>query len=142
LDNYSQEELRQECRFLCKSVLKLTPSPTALDRYVEAHEIVFAQMTKLPSSRFDSLVSEAVRRRQDIEALEYALRSKQEITILTKKLHLLLYIIETHPVHQTLFVNTRDSVLKGYVVLAYQIIRSSYKLFKGRMMLLLTPGTK
>jgi hypothetical protein len=143
LETIAQEELRQECRFLCTSVLKITPCAATLDRYVEAHQILFTQSIGegVSSSPFDSLVSEAIKRGQDIEALEYALRWQQEITVLTKKLHMLLYIIEIHPVHHKLFVNASNSVLKGYVILGYEIVRSLYKLLKGRMMLYLSTGT-
>ena len=71
----------------------------------------------------------------DIEALEFALRTRWPNNILCQKLKLLIYIAEAFPEYYLDFVNEEPRRFEGFFSLALHGLRTVYKGLKGRWLL-------
>jgi hypothetical protein len=81
----------------------------------------------MPSS---SRIQRVLREGLDLEAVEYALRRRDPS--ITRKVQILLYVVETLPQYQDDLLNDRDRRLEGWTRLAVATFRSLWKLIKGR----------
>jgi hypothetical protein len=71
----------------------------------------------------------------DLEALELALRRRARVNGLTQRFHALCYLVEVRPEYYARFVNEPPHFTTGVLVLAWHVIRSAYKLVKGRCLM-------
>jgi hypothetical protein len=133
----SPEWLKTECIYLCRSIFEFVPPSDLIKAYQQAHQSVLQNYKKNDPllHNFKNFVSKAVQSHYDMEAIEYSLRLNDKSNFLTKKINVLLYIIETQPSSYSIFVNEEDCVLKAYALLFFQTLRSFYKLAKGMILL-------
>ncbi len=124
--------LEKECGWLCQEVFGFKPDASIVRAYQEAHRIVF---TDAEISLWQTRLARAVEKYYDLEAVEYAWRVRDKNNPLSKKMQILFYLVETDRRYFHLFVNRRKSWFKACLVMAYQGVRSAYKVTKGTMLL-------
>ena len=73
----------------------------------------------------------------DLEALELAARHLKQIPLLTVKFNIMIYLAETVHENYSVYINTKDSLLSGYLLLIASAFRSLYKFSKGVLLLLI-----
>jgi len=71
----------------------------------------------------------------DLEALELALRRRQPRNALTQRFQVLCYLGEVQPANYGRFVTERRRFLAGALTLGWHVVRSLFKLVKGRWLL-------
>jgi hypothetical protein len=121
------DELASEAAYLHHSLYGTPPSPDIVSEYVRAHRYYCVE------SCSDVNVQRIIERRLDVEALEVALRRQRPG--LTRKLRMLVYITEARAPYYARFVNESDSRARAWVALAGAVLRTAYKLIKGRLIL-------
>ena len=72
----------------------------------------------------------------DLEALEVACRYLHKLPLLTRKLNIMVYIAETIPENQHLFVNQKASVVNGWWAFVAGGGRTVFKFGKGLLLLI------
>ncbi|MBI4698628.1 MAG: hypothetical protein HY758_06900 [Nitrospirae bacterium] len=72
----------------------------------------------------------------DLESLELAARCFNKIPILTLKFRIILYLSETLPENYPEYIKEKDNMLEGYLLLMASLVRTSFKLIKGIILLL------
>lgn len=99
----------------------------------------FRSLSVLIEKRFsDREIAEyqhCVRKVRDLEALELAARHTGKFPIITMKFKAMLYLAESVPENYGCYVNTRTRGITGHLLLAAALVRSSYKLIKGFILL-------
>jgi hypothetical protein len=126
------QALAREFRYLAHLIFRVEPLPELVEAYLKANTIVFRGADV---DRFQRLITAAVDKRGDLEAVEVVLRMKNKSNFLTQKMQILFYLMETRPEYFSLFVNQKQRRFKAYILLGLQTLRSSYKLIKGYLML-------
>jgi len=121
-------DLAAEARYLYAALFPRQPDPLVVERYCEAHRLLFPDRPASP------LVARIVERRLDAEAIEYALRRQPEGRELTRKLQILSYLAETRPAGQDEFVNRRDRRGVAMLAVAGAALRSAWKRLKGELL--------
>jgi hypothetical protein len=101
----------------------LDPSVTA--RYRAAHEQLF------PAEETSATVARVVARRLDAEAVEFALRRRGAGGQLTRKMHILCYLVEVRSAYLPEFVNLQPGRARAVGGLAVALVRAGWKLIKG-----------
>lgn len=124
-------ELEMECLYFSETVFGIHPPQAVVDLYERAHQSIFSNVH---DGRHD-FIRRAVERRFDVEALEMALRFRDPNNLLSKKLAVLVYVLETHPDTAVLFVNREAARFKAYARLGAELVRSACKWAKGRILL-------
>jgi len=119
------EDLAAEARFLHAALFARAVDPAIVERYVDAHRLLF---TGEPTS---PLVSRIVERRLDAEAIEYALRRRKAGRELTRKLQILCYLAEARAAYQPEFFNRKERPSQAILALVAAALRSAWKLVKG-----------
>ncbi len=71
----------------------------------------------------------------DLEALEVACRYTRRLPILSRKVHLMVYMAETLPDYHAEFVNEHTSLAGGVKALVAGALRTGAKLTKGLVLL-------
>jgi hypothetical protein len=121
------DALSEEARYFYKKIFS-APIPLPIEE-----KYIAANLAKLPQS--DERIRKLVLKKADIEAVELAWRFKTPRNILTKKIHILIYLAETYPANFPLFFNTKKSRFVSFILLSWHFIRSAVKLLKGRFLL-------
>jgi len=129
------EEMDQLVLFLADEVfyfyeeLFSVPAPKVIvDRYIEAN------LKLLPERSIE--VRKLVLKRVDIEAVEMAWRRENPKNILTRKLHILVYLAESIPENFPLFFNQEKRWLYAVLLLARRTFCSVGKLLKGKFLMM------
>jgi len=73
----------------------------------------------------------------DLEALEVAARYMKKLPLLTLKFKIMVYLGETLPENYPKYINENDSFFTGFISLFYSLIRTSYKLVKGIILIVI-----
>jgi hypothetical protein len=76
-----------------------------------------------------------IERGTDLEALELALRRSRRRNALTQRFQVLCYLAEVRPDNFGRFVNERRRWSAGWLILGLHLLRSLYKLAKGRRLM-------
>jgi len=76
-----------------------------------------------------------IERGADLEALELALRRSRRRNALTQRFQVLCYLAEVRPDNFGRFVNERRRWSAGWLILGLHLLRSLYKLAKGRRLM-------
>ena len=118
-------DLAAEARFLHTALFAQAVDPAVVERYVEAHRLLFAGDPPSP------LVATIVERRLDAEAIEYALRRRNVGRELTRKLQILCYLAEARAAYQHEFFNRKERRARAVLALVGAALRSAWKLVKG-----------
>jgi hypothetical protein len=129
---FDSNALAREFKYLASLVFRVEPAPELVEAYHKANTIVFRGADV---ERIQRLMTAAVDRKGDLEAVEVALRLKDKANFLSQKMQILFYLMETRPEYFPLFVNQRKSTVKAYFLLGFQTLRSLYKLSKGLLLL-------
>lgn len=117
-------ELLEEAERIHRALFRRPMPPLVGERYVAAH--AFHCTGTEDSARIQRVLREGL----DLEAVEYALRRRDPS--ITRKVQILLYVVETLPRYQDDLLNDRDRRLEGWTRLAAATFRSLWKLIKGR----------
>lgn len=117
--------------FFHQSLFGIRPEALLVQRYQAACR------RRLPpaSAAEDLTVRKVVARRLDVEAVEYALRNRSPGHALSKRLMILMYLVEARPTALGEFVNLRPGRWRGVLVIVVVLLRSAFKLAKGRWLL-------
>lgn len=121
-------DLNKEIEYINSSLFDGGLSPDIVSNYLDAQSYVFCSPL---SSEQENLIIKIVTNKLDIEAIEYFLRLKKNNNILTKKLHILSYLIESNRDYNALFINDKNKFVTGFMVLVYYSFRSCFLLLKG-----------
>ncbi len=130
------DELGQELQRFCDQFAHCVPDPELLAAYRCANAKVFAHAAGQEHEEQKIILRKALAAKRDLEALEYAWRLGCHDNILTKKVHIFMYLLETSPDHYNKFVNESKQRTTAYVVLGFQGLRSALKLCKGYISLI------
>jgi hypothetical protein len=121
-------DLAAEARYLHAALFPRPPAPSVVERYVQAHRLLFADHAASP------LVSRIVEERLDAEAIEYVLRLRGRGRELTRKLQILCYLAEPLSAYQDEFVNRKNRRSAALFTLARSALRTAWKRVKGELL--------
>ncbi len=128
--------LEKEAKYFYQKIFPGQAPQQIIEKYVAANQQL------LPGSTGQDAIAQLVNKKADIEAIEIAWRFHARNNILTKKIHILVYLVETTPEHFHNFVEIRKRRILSYFVMGYHLIRSIYKLIKGKILLKSYQGRK
>lgn len=121
-------DLVDEANFFNHQVFSGKLTPEIISQYVKAHEFVL----KSPAVTIKKIdLSLIIDKSLDLEAIEYALRLKFRDNLITKKIHILSYLLEANRDYNSLYFNEKAGFLKGFIILGYHVVRSCYLFIKG-----------
>ncbi len=119
--------IETEARFLAKQLLDRELDEKTVARYEGACE-------RMPPFKGPQAnVATIIKRELDVEAIEYALRSTE--SELTKRIHILLYLVEGQQNCFNVFVNSKRSRLRAFWQLGMSVLRAPLKLLKGKYLI-------
>jgi hypothetical protein len=125
------KQLVVELNALCRQLFGFIPDADLVERYQKANAVVFSKTTALDYTRQNHRLIQALAKKRDLEALEYAWRFTNSKNILTRKMHLFMFLIETDPSYYARFVSHKQKRVTAYISLGMLGVRSAWKLFKG-----------
>ncbi|GBE17306.1 hypothetical protein BMS3Abin15_01147 [bacterium BMS3Abin15] len=79
--------------------------------------------------------SEIIKKVRDLEALELTARYLKRFPVLTLKFKIMLYLAETLPENYHEYINEKNGIFSGYLLLIVSVFRSFYKFIKGFFLL-------
>lgn len=127
MDSHMDSELRSEARYICDSLFGIDGDSVYIDQYVAAHTHVLAN----GSTDQAGTVHKIVQRNLDVSACELILRRKNHV--LTKKVWLLTYLVESQGEKQDLFIARGDITRFAFVAqLSRELAVTLWKMLKGR----------
>jgi hypothetical protein len=121
----------QEAAKLYRTLFGGEPGAVLVDRFVLAAE----RLDGMTDPAELALYRRCVSRVGDLEALEVACRYTRRLPVLCRKLQLMVYLAETLPEHYDDFVNERSSPARGWAALFGGLLRTSWKLGYGLILL-------
>lgn len=127
----AHENLLKEANYFL-NILKIKHSDDVIDRYIKAHKYVF-RSPEIEILHVD--LKTIIQKKLDLEAIEFALRFSNKDNLLTKKIHMLIYILESKQKYNDLFLNYEKNFLKGFSLLIFYTLRSIYLLSKGKYLI-------
>lgn len=127
------KSLENEVQYLAHFFFKKEVNDLTVKRYQSANETIFSETLDL--ARQQSHVDKLVNAKVDLEAIEYAWRIKNQENILSKKMQILFYLLESNSDFYPTFINPQDSHYKGIFSLITALFTSIYKLLKGKLLL-------
>jgi hypothetical protein len=116
-----------EAHRIYSAIFARTLPPLVLERYLAASGLLDSAVD--PSEL--RLCRQALADCRDLEALEIAARYTGKIPLLSRKFRLMVYLAETIPENQPIFVNVRSSFASGMVASAAGVLWSLVKALKG-----------
>ena len=116
-------ELRVEAVYLHRAFFRSDPPSEVVDRYIAANLICCGES--------DALTGTIVARGLDAEAIEFALRLRKGPTILTKKIHILFYLVEVRSAYYSFFVGGGESRPRALSGVLYAALLTAVKYVKG-----------
>ena len=119
--------LSEEAEYFHKRVFSSPASRRIVEKYVSAN------LKKIPGQHRG--IRDLILRKADIEAVEMASRFKSPRNVLTKKIHILIYLAETTPENFPVFINTKNKRFFSFIALACHLVRSIGKFIKGIFLL-------
>lgn len=125
------DDLRAEAVFLARRAFGVTLRPEDAGRYAAAHDAL-AITSDPDADRDHALLRRAMARNADIEGLEFALRLRRRRNVLTRKLHVLAFLIEADQANAPRFVSETPRPWQGRLALAGHGLRAAWKYVIGR----------
>jgi len=101
--------------------------PIVLDRFVVASK----QLNALTAQPEVDRCTRAILACPDLEALELAARTTRRLPLLSRKFRLMVYLAETLPENQPIFINQRSSFLRGALSVAWAALHTAWKMPAG-----------
>lgn len=129
--NDQEEQIGLELQRFCAQFTRSAPEPELLSAYRLANQRVFSQAGGVEYEKQKKILRRAITARRDLEALEYAWRLVRPDNLLTKKIHIFMYLLETSPNHYHEFVNDKKQRTKAFLLLSLHTLRSAVKLCQG-----------
>lgn len=130
----SEGALRREAVYLGRQVFGVDLPSSVVKRYIRANRQLLAG--EFPGdAALRSALERAVRERRDVEALELVLRPRRRHNLITRKLHVLSFLIETEPRFLPLYLNERRARAWAWTALAGHGLRAVAKYVRGRWLL-------
>lgn len=123
-------QLRVEAAYLHRALFGFEPAVEIAERYASANVHCLGHLAH-EQSRVDRIIEGKL----DVEAVECAMRHLRPDNLLTRKLHVLLYLVEVRRSYYHLFFNETSARLKGNIRICVHILRSVYKAVKGRLLI-------
>ncbi|MCI0470312.1 MAG: hypothetical protein L0Y73_01485 [Candidatus Aminicenantes bacterium] len=123
----SADYLLEEAEYFYREIFS-APVPAHIEE-----KYIAANLAKLP--HHDERIRTLVLKKADIEAVELAWRFKEPRNMLTKKIHILVYLAETDPANFPRFFNTKKRRFVSFILLSWHFIRTAGKLMKGKFLL-------
>jgi hypothetical protein len=114
-----------------RALFRGEPSPALLERYLAASE----EMDRRADPGERATCARWLARVDDVEALEVACRYTRRLPLLSRKVHLMVYMAETLPDYQGEFVSERTSLGAGVTALVVGAFRTALKLAKGLVLI-------
>lgn len=96
-------------------------------RYVQANEVFFKNIDS-------TFVQKIIEKKLDVQAVELVLRHQNSQNILTKKIQILLYLLEVRSAYLPYFLNDQDRFFSAIFILAQSLLRTAYQYVKGRFL--------
>jgi hypothetical protein len=127
-----EDDLVREGVYLSRQVFGVAPSSRLVERYASASRSLLRDPTQ---ARLAAALHQAVREEWDVEALELALRLRNRSNLVTQKVHLLSYLIETQVAGSAAYLNDRSTPVRAYLVLAAHAVRALWKLAWGTVLM-------
>jgi len=125
----ARDPREREARAVYRALFQRDPSEELVERYVAALDGV--SLAEWPAIDFAALVDHGV----DLEALEIAARRRNRRNAVTQRFQVVSYLAEAQAAHFNQFVNDRQQFLAATITLSAHLLRSIYKLLKGRRLL-------
>jgi hypothetical protein len=125
----ADEQLGREADHIHSALFGRAAPPDLQRQYASAMRD--APVGGAPPLALDRLMEAGV----DLEALELALRRCQPRNALTQRFQVLCYLAEVQPANYDRFVTERRRFFAGSLTLGLHVVRSAYKLVKGRWLL-------
>ena len=122
---------QQEAIKVYRALFRGEPPALLIERYAAAS----AQLDQRADTAELALYQRWLTRVDDLEALEVACRYTRRLPLLSRKLHLMVYMAETLPDYHAVFVNERTSLAGGVKALVAGALRTGTKLTKGLVLL-------
>ncbi len=102
----------------------------------EVHRQYASALDALPLADWPRVnLERVIARGADLEALELALRRNRRRNALTQRFQVICYLAEVRPENFGRFVNERRRWSAGWLILGLHLLRSLYKLAKGRRLM-------
>lgn len=117
-------------------VLLQEPMPLGIRaRYVEAHQYVFPANELSSRAQEIETIQRVLDQRLDVEAVEMALRRKSPRHLLTQKIHIFLYLVESEPRYYSRFYNDERKRVRSYLILGLLVLQSAFTLLRGMLLI-------
>jgi len=120
--------LEKEVIYLYKKIFGEFPPQIIIKEYIKANNLLLSEQERLK-------IKEIILKKADIEAIEIASRIKFKNNLLTKKIHILMYLAETIPQNFETFISVKNRRIFSVIDLTYNFVRSIYKYVKGMILL-------
>jgi len=120
--------LEKEVIYLYKKIFGEFPPQIIIKEYIKANNLLLSEQERLK-------IKEIILKKADIEAIEIASRIKFKNNLLTKKIHILMYLAETIPQNFETFISIKNRRVFSVIDLTYNFVRSIYKYVKGMILL-------
>jgi enoyl-CoA hydratase/carnithine racemase len=127
--------LAQEGLYLARRVFGLALPEPLVWRYVAANQALFTSEVLSGQEALRRSLRRAVVEQLDVEALELALRWRGRANLVSQKVHVLSYLIESEPALAHLYLSERRRQGQAYVVLGLYVLRTAWKYARGRRLL-------
>ena len=130
-----QIDRQEEAIKVYRALFRGEPPASLVERYAAAS----VQLDGRADPAELALYQRWLARVDDLEALEVACRYTRRLPILSRKLHLMVYMAETLPDYHAEFVNERTSLAGGVKALVAGAFRTAAKLTKGLVLIARLP---
>ena len=119
--------LADEALYFHNSLFSQPLDPAVIERYVAANRLCIPQLDERKAAIIDRIVSAGL----DLEAIEMVFRLRQPDNFLTKKIQILLYLIEVRSDYYQRFINSEANFPLALRSLAGTALAGVLKFLKG-----------
>ncbi len=120
--------LEREVVYFYKVIFGEFPPKVIIMEYIKANNLLLHEGERLR-------LKEIILKKADIEAIEIASRLKFTNNLLTRKIHILMYLSETIPQNFETFISVKNRRVFSLIDLTYNFVRTIYKFLKGMILL-------
>ncbi len=120
--------LEKEVIYLYKKIFGEFPPRIIIKEYIRANNFLLSEEERLK-------LKVIILKKVDVEAIEMASRLKFANNLLTRKIHILIYLAETIPQNFETFISIKNRRIFAFINLAYNFVRTIYKFVKGKFLL-------
>lgn len=127
-------DLRTEAVYLARRAFGVELRATDAARYADATAVLAIARSDRDDAQ-DRVLRQAVSRNADVEALEFAWRLLDRRNVVTRKLHVIAFLIESDPRYVRRFLNDTRSRTRAFLALGAHALRAVWKYVVGRWLL-------